>query len=312
MSTRSHLFGDLDVDVQFDVNLGAMTWFGIGGMADVVVRPRSEDALQALVERCSQSDTPMRIFGKGANLLVDDAGVDGVVLKLDHEHFTRLRFNAHGEVDRVLAMSGADLFSTVNELARQGLEGFSQMAGIPGTIGGAVRMNAGGMHGSIGDCIESVSCLDSTGRLLVYDRSQLEFRYRESNLPDELIVSAVLQLEPVDPVELRKKVKEIFAYKKSTQPLADQSAGCAFRNPVVGDERVSAGRLIDEAGCKGLQVGGAEVSSQHANFITTGPDATATHVRRLIMTIQERVRSHHGIEIEPEVVIWSREDGSSR
>ncbi|MEE3002583.1 MAG: UDP-N-acetylmuramate dehydrogenase [Planctomycetota bacterium] len=310
MSKRGHFFGDLDVDVQFDVHLGAMTWFGIGGMADVLVHPRSEEALGALVERCSQSDTPLRIFGKGANLLVDDSGVDGVVLKLDHETFTRLRFNAEGEVDRVLAMSGADLFSTVNELARQGLDGFSQMAGIPGTIGGAIRMNAGGMYGSIGDCIESVTCLDCTGQRLVYDESQLDFQYRSSNLPEGLIVSAILRLEPVDPVKLREKVREIFAYKKSTQPLADQSAGCAFRNPVIAGERISAGRLIDEAGCKGMQVGGAEVSGQHANFITTGADATATHVRALMEAVQSRVREHHGIDIEPEVVLWSRDDRS--
>jgi len=312
MSTRGHLFGDLDVDVQFDVNVGAMTWFGIGGTADMLVHPRSEESMETLVERCSQTDTPLRIFGKGANLLVDDSGVDGVVLKLDHESFTRLRFNAKGEVDRVLAPSGADLFTTVNDLARQGLDGFSQMAGIPGTIGGAIRMNAGGMHGSIGDCIESVTCVDSTGQRLVYDASQLDFQYRRSNLPEGLIVSAILRLEPVDPVKLRKKVKEIFAYKKSTQPLADQSAGCAFRNPVIDGERVSAGRLIDEAGCKGMQVGGAEVSGQHANFITTSADATATHVRQLMEAVQTIVMDHHGIGIEPEVVIWSRNDGSSR
>ena len=136
---RRTLFGDLDVDVEFDAPIGAMTWFGIGGRADALVRPRSEDAMAALAARCASSGTPIHILGKGANLLVHDDGIDGIVVRLDHEAFTRLRFNAQGKVDRVLAMAGADLFNSVQEFSRQGLAGFTQMAGIPGTIGGAVR-----------------------------------------------------------------------------------------------------------------------------------------------------------------------------
>jgi UDP-N-acetylmuramate dehydrogenase len=305
-SDRRTLFGDLDVDIEFDASVGAMTWFGIGGRADALIRPRSEEALAALFARCASSGTPMRVLGKGANLLVDDDGVDGIVVRLDHDAFTRLRFNAHGQVDRVLAMAGADLFTSVQDFSRQGLGGFTQMAGIPGTIGGAVRMNAGGIHGCIGDCIESVTCLDDRGERLVYDRSQLEFAYRHCNLPDQLVLSAVLKLEPEDPVQLRARVKDIFAAKKASQPMADQSAGCVFRNPMVDGERVSAGRLIDEAGCKGERIGGAEVSPSHANFITTGPEATAGHVQALMDVVRQRVQAEHGITLEPEVVIWSR------
>ena len=303
---RSTLFGDLDVDIEFDAPIGAMTWFGVGGRADALIRPRSEDALAALFARCAGEGVPIRTLGKGANLLVADEGVDGIVVRLDHDEFTRLRFNAQGQVDRVLAMAGADLFASVQEFTRQGLAGFTQMAGIPGTIGGAVRMNAGGMHGCIGDCIESVTCLDDRGERLVYDRSQLVFAYRHCNLPDQLVLSAVLSLEPEDPVQLRARVKDIFAAKKASQPMADQSAGCVFRNPLVDGSLVSAGRLIDEAGCKGDRIGGAEVSRSHANFITTDPDATAAHVQSLMEQVRQRVLQHHGVALEPEVVIWSR------
>lgn len=308
LHARSGLFGDLDVDVAFDEQIGAQTWFGIGGRADAIVRPRSEDALAALVSRCMDNQLPLRVLGKGANLLVDDDGVDGIVVRLDHDCFTRLRFNCQGEVHRVLAMAGADLFQSVQEFKKQGLGGFTQMAGIPGTIGGAVRMNAGGIHGCIGDCIESVTCLDMDGQRLVYDRSQIAFEYRHSNLPDQLILSAVLALEPEDPVRLRTEVLEIFAAKTASQPLADKSAGCVFRNPMLDGERVSAGRLIDEAGCKGERIGGAEVSMRHANFITTDPDATARHVQDLMTLVQDRVEDCHGVRLQQEVVIWSRNE----
>ena len=311
-TARSGLFGDLDVDVELDAPIGAQTWFGIGGRADALIRPRNEAALVTLVERCNATQTPMRILGKGANLLVADDGVDGVVIRLDHEDFTRLRFNTDGEVNRVLAMAGADLFKSVQELQRQGLAGFAQMTGIPGSIGGAVRMNAGGSHGCIGDCIQSVTCLDQTGQRLVYDRNQLDFDYRSTNLPDHLILSAVLELEPEDPVRLRNQVKEIFAAKKASQPMADQSAGCVFRNPRIDGERISAGKLIDETGCKGERIGGAQVSMSHANFITTGPDATASHVQALMQHVRDRVEHERGVVLEPEVVIWSRsEQGAS-
>ena len=311
-TARSGLFGDLDVDVELDAPIGAQTWFGIGGRADALIRPRNEAALVTLIERCNATQTPVRILGKGANLLVADDGVDGVVIRLDHEDFTRLRFNTDGEVNRVLAMAGADLFKSVQELQRQGLAGFTQMTGIPGSIGGAVRMNAGGSHGCIGDCIQSVTCLDQTGQRLVYDRNQLDFDYRSTNLPDHLILSAVLELEPEDPVRLRNQVKEIFAAKKASQPMADQSAGCVFRNPRIDGERISAGKLIDETGCKGERIGGAQVSMSHANFITTGPDATASHVQALMQHVRDRVEHERGVVLEPEVVIWSRsEQGAS-
>src|SRR5437762_1117008 len=148
----SSLFGDLDVEAITDAPIGpAMTWYGIGGRADTLIRPRTIDALATLVKRCSRSGTALRILGSGANLLVADEGVDGIVIKLDHEAFTETKYNAAGEIHAMKAMAGADMAKTLMDATRRGLEGLSQMAGIPATIGGALRMNAGGAYGAIGD-----------------------------------------------------------------------------------------------------------------------------------------------------------------
>lgn len=304
-STRSSLVGGLELDIEFDAPIGAKTWFGIGGRAAMLISPKTEDSLTTLLKRCHQSGMPVRILGGGANLLVDDAGVEGVVLCLNNDTFTRQRYNREGEVDRMQAMAGADLFKLVNETARQGLDGLSQLAGIPGTLGGALQMNAGGSFGDTGQAVESVSMLDLEGNHLELSRERLTFDYRQSNLPNGIILSAILCLQPDDPIAVRGRVREIFAQKSASQPMADNSAGCAFRNPAIDGSRVPAGRLIDEAGLKGLTIGGACVSERHANFISTTPQATARDVMRLMTQVQQRVLDHSGASLQPEVVIWS-------
>jgi UDP-N-acetylmuramate dehydrogenase len=304
-SSRSSLLGGLDVSVELDAPIGARTWLGVGGHAQMLVSPHSEAALASLLQRCHQSSTPVRVLGGGANVLVDDAGIDGVVVRLDHDTFTRRRYNRAGEVDRVQVGAGCDLFRLVNETARQGLSGLAQMAGIPGTLGGALRMNAGGRFGDIGQAVESVAMLDLEGRRLDYAVDDLTFEYRRSNLANGIVLHAVLKLEPDDPVAVRNRVREIFAFKSASQPLADNTAGCAFRNPVVDGQQVSAGQCIDEAGLKSTTIGGATVSPRHANFISTTPQATARDVMRLMIEVQQRVYDHCGVSLQPEVVIWS-------
>jgi UDP-N-acetylmuramate dehydrogenase len=310
----SSLFGDLDVEVRADVPLGPMTWYGIGGRADVLVRPRSVESLATLVKRCHRSGTPLRVLGSGANLLVADEGVDGIVIKLDEDAFTEVKYNPTGDIHAMRAMAGADMAKTLMDATRRGLEGLSPMAGIPATIGGAIRMNAGGAYGAVGDHVESVACLTRAGEKVTYPASEIKFGYRGTNIPDPIILSATFNLTPVDPIALRDRVKEIFAYKKSTQPLADHSAGCTFKNPIdpVSEERVPAGKLIDQAGLKGLTVGGATVSDRHANFIVTKPGASADDVLRLIEQIKQRVFDHSGIEIKEEIAIWKRGETTQR
>ncbi|MHC4429093.1 MAG: UDP-N-acetylmuramate dehydrogenase [Planctomycetota bacterium] len=304
------LFADLDVEVTPDAPIGSMTWYGIGGRCDLLVEPRSLKALAALVQRTHRNGTPLRVLGGGANLLVADEGADGIVVKLSSPSLREVRYNRHGEARLMRAMAGADLARTLMDATRRGLDGLSQMAGIPGTVGGAIRMNAGGAFGCIGDAVHSVTCLTRKGDLVTYPASELHFEYRSTNIPDPLVVAATFELRPDDPIALRKRVKEIFAFKKSTQPLAEHSAGCAFRNPVdpVSEERVPAGRLIEAAGLKGTTIGGASVSRHHANFVVTEPGARAEDVLQLLELVRRRVYEHCGIELEEEVVVWRRGD----
>jgi UDP-N-acetylmuramate dehydrogenase len=308
-SSSSSLFSDLDVEVKPDAPIGAMTWYGIGGRADLLVRPRRIDALATLIRRCWRSGVPLRVFGRGANLLVADEGVGGIVVRLDQPAFLRTRYRTSGDVQLLLAGAGADLAKTLMDAARRGLEGLSHLAGIPATIGGAVRMNAGGAYGCIGDAVQSVTCLDRHGERVTYRAGDIEFGYRQTNIPDPVILGVNFRLRPDDPIALRKRVKEIFEYKKSTQPLAEHSAGCVFRNPIdpVSEQRVSAGKLIDEARLKGTRIGGASVSTRHANFIVTEPGATADDVIRLMSEIRKRVFEHCGLKLEDELVIWRRD-----
>ncbi|HMN96050.1 MAG TPA: UDP-N-acetylmuramate dehydrogenase [Phycisphaerales bacterium] len=306
--TTSSLFADLDVIAEPDAPIGQMTWYGIGGRADLLIRPRTLDALQALARRCARTETPLRILGAGANLLVADEGVDGVVVRLDQPEFTSIRYNARGALETMRAGAGADMARVLMDTVRRGLDGLVQMAGIPATIGGAITMNAGGAYGAVGESVHSVGCLSRSGELVVYPRSELRFEYRRTNIPDPVVLWAAFSLTETDPVALRGRLKEIFSYKKSTQPLAEHSAGCTFRNPIdpVTERRVPAGRLLDEAGLKGRSVGGATVSARHANFITVRPGTRSDDVRKLLEIMQQTVLEHSGYELEPEISIWRR------
>jgi UDP-N-acetylmuramate dehydrogenase len=177
-------------------------------------------------------------------------------------------------------------------------------------------MNAGGAFGEIGNAVVRVHALDRQGRDLVLERSEIGFGYRYSGLNHLIITGVELRLTPGDPVALRTRLKDVMAYKKSTQPMAEKSAGCVFKNPTLdrdlagvahAGQRVSAGMLIDRAGLKGLRVGGAAVSEGHANFIVTRPDAVARDVIRLMEEVQKRVREHFGVALTPEVAVWRRE-----
>ncbi|MEM7230175.1 MAG: FAD-binding protein, partial [Planctomycetota bacterium] len=249
-ASSSSLFGDLDVDVELDAPIGQMTWYGIGGRADTLVRPRTIDALATLARRCVRSGVPLRVLGSGANVLIADEGVDGIVVRLDQPAFKEIRYNPDGDVTAVRVMAGADMARTLMDTTRRGLAGLGHMAGIPASIGGALRMNAGGKFGSIGDTVINVACLTRGGDRVTYPASELRFDYRSTNIPDPIILGATFRVSPDDPIVLRERVKEIFAFKKRTQPLAEHSAGCTFRNPIdpVTERRVSAGKLVDDAG----------------------------------------------------------------
>ena len=286
------------------------TWFGIGGGAERFATPESMEQLRA----CVRSDPGLRVLGDGANLLVDDGGVSELVVALTAPAFTGVRWEKDG---RCVVGAGANLPKLINESVRLGLAGLEGLGGIPASMGGAVRMNAGGAFGQIADAVARVHGLDREGREVVLDRADIGFSYRHSGLDDVLITSVELKLSPADGAALRTRHKEVMAYKAKSQPMAERSAGCVFKNPTLAADladigikgaRVSAGMLIDRAGCKGLAIGGASVSQRHGNFIVTDPNsAKARHVIDLMANVQDRVRAAFGVELEPEVVVWSRQ-----
>lgn len=312
-TSAATIYGDLDVQVELDAPIGARTWFNTGGTADVLLHPANVEVVSEIVRRCRRTETPLRIMGEGANMLVSDAGVDGIVLRLDTPAFRAIEFNADGNVELMRVGAGADMARVVIDTTRRGLSGLAQMAGIPASIGGAIRMNAGGAFGSIGEAVEAVACLSKSGEVNVYPKSELNFEYRSTNIPDGIVLWSVFHVTQTDPIELRSRVKEIFAYKKSTQPLGEKTAGCMFKNPVQPgeDEPTSAGKIIDQVGLKGLRVGTAEVSPIHANFITIDRGGRADDAIALAEEVVRQVKSERGIELEREVVVWRRGEETS-
>lgn len=307
-SGSSSLFADLDVEVELDAPLAQHTWYGVGGAADALVRPQSPQALAALLRRCHRSGTPVRTLGAGANLLVADEGVDGVVLQLDAPCFKEFALNAEGSPHCARVGAGRDLAKTVTEAIRSSLAGLEPLIGIPATVGGAIRMNAGGRYGAIGDVVRTVALVTPEGEERIYHRGEIAFEYRHTNLPAGTITWAILELRPEDMSVLRERAKEISRYKASVQPLDAHSAGCMYKNPVdpASGERISAGKLIDQAGLKGTRIGGALVSPQHGNFIVVEPGARAADVMALSELVQREVLARTGIRLEREVVFWRR------
>jgi UDP-N-acetylmuramate dehydrogenase len=184
---------------------------------------------------------------------------------------------------------------------RQGLTGIECLAGIPGTIGGGIRMNAGGKFGDIGAVVTRVQVMDLEGTVFDRTKDDLVFEYRSTNISARFILNASLELEPEDPERILRKTKEIWMYKRNSQPLNTKNAGCIFKNP----RGLSAGALIDQAGLKGMRVGGAQVSEKHANFIVADNGTTADDVLRLIKIIQEKVFDRNQIHLETEVQMWT-------
>lgn len=295
--------------LRIETNVPIPTWFGIGGGADRLARPTGLDQLR----ECLRIDPNMRVLGDGANLLVGDEGVAELVVVLSDPAFRSWSIDA--QTGHVEVMAGANLPKLILECARHGLAGIEGLGGIPATIGGSLVMNAGGSFGQIADVVSRIHALDRRGRDIVLDRDQVPFAYRSSGLNGLILVSADLRLQPGDPKPIRDRLKEVMAYKSQSQPMADKSAGCVFKNPTLtadladiggAGQRVSAGMLIDRAGCKGLGVGGAQVSDRHANFVVTAPHARANDVIELMSQVRRRVLDRFGVELEPEVVIWSR------
>jgi UDP-N-acetylmuramate dehydrogenase len=290
------IFSGLEDIVETGYPLAKRTWYGLGGPAEYYIRPQTLEQLKKVVRRCTENAVPMYVLGFGSNLLVRDEGVRGAVIRLDTKPFTHIEFSGH----EVTAGAGAELSKLVLTCVEKGLSGVEALTGIPGSVGGAVRMNAGGNFGDFGSAVETVTLMDKTGNVFEKSKPELVFDYRQVNITAKFILSARLKLNAGDPEQVLRRVKEIWIYKKNSQPLNTKNAGCVFKNP----PGASAGALIDKAGLKGMRVGGAVVSDKHANFFLAEEGCTSRDVTRLIDIVRQKVKEQFDVELELEIEIW--------
>lgn len=269
------------------------TTFRVGGPADVLVQP-DETALAAVLGLCRQYHVPYSFIGNGSNLLVGDKGIRGVVIEM-----TEPMGNIEVHGTQITAQAGAMLSKIANTAASNGLGGMEFAAGIPGSVGGAVVMNAGAYGGEMKDIIERVYVLDENGAQLELDRDALDLGYRHSCIPEKkyIVTKVVLELVPRDEVEIRSKMKELNEKRTEKQPLQYPSAGSTFKRP----EGYFAGKLIMDAGLRGYQVGGAQVSEKHCGFVINKGDATAADICQLMRDVSDKVQAQFGVVLEPEV-----------
>ena len=269
------------------------TTFRVGGPADVLVQP-DETALAAILALCRQYHVSYSFIGNGSNLLVGDKGIRGVVIEM-----TDPMGNIEVDGTKITAQAGAMLSKIANTAASNGLGGMEFAAGIPGSVGGAVVMNAGAYGGEMKDIIEKVYVLDENGAQLELDRDALDLGYRHSCIPEKkyIVTKVVLELVPRNEAEIRSEMKELNEKGAEKQPLQYPSAGSTFKRP----EGYFAGKLIMDAGLRGYQVGGAQVSEKHCGFVINKGDATAADICQLMRDVSDKVQAQFGVVLEPEV-----------
>ncbi|MHC4395370.1 MAG: UDP-N-acetylmuramate dehydrogenase [Planctomycetota bacterium] len=292
-----NIFSGLEKIVEADFPLAKRTWYGLGGPADYFIRPKTTEQLAEVVKRCNENNIGVYVMGFGSNLLISDDGLRAAVVKLESEHFRQIEFGDN----EVTAWAGAELSKLVLTCVEKGLSGIESLTGIPGSIGGAVKMNAGGNFGDIGAAVEAVTLMDAQGSIFEKSKPELMFDYRRTNITAKFILNARMKLGSGDPGQIMRTVKEIWIYKKNNQPLNTKNSGCIFKNP----RGASAGAMIDRAGLKGLQIGGAIVSDKHANFIIAQKDCKSRDVIRLIEAVKQRVKEQFDIDLELEIEIWN-------
>jgi UDP-N-acetylenolpyruvoylglucosamine reductase len=278
-----------------DEPMAKHTTLRVGGPADVYVEPASEADLAAILKFCDERGIKFFVLGRGSNLLVRDAGFRGVVICLAQPAFSKIEIRG----DKMFCGAGARLKNVSIEARRNGLSGFEFFEGIPGSVGGALRMNAGAMANATFDIVESVRLMDFKGNVREFFPDEMQVEYRScATLKNHIALGALLRGQP-DSMESIAQRMSAFNQKRWTSQPAAPSAGCAFKNPPT----IPAGRLIDEMGLKGTRVGGASVSQEHGNFIVNDGKATAQDVLDLIALLKAKVRAASGIELHTEVEI---------
>ena len=225
--SQMNIFKGLEQIVKSNYPLGKDTWYGLGGPADYLIEPQSVQQLQDVAKRCRENNIPIKVIGFGSNLLISDEGIRAAVIRLDSDAFSQLNFDG----ETVEAGAGLELSRVVLKCVQKGLSGLEPLTGIPGSIGGAVKMNAGGNFGDIGSVIQSVTLMDNRGHIFEKSKPELVFDYRKTNIAAKFILGCQIKLTESDSEQIMQRVKEIWIYKKNNQPLNTKNAGCIFKNP---------------------------------------------------------------------------------
>ena len=284
-----------DAIVRRDEPLAKRTTLRVGGPADYYIEPATEDDLTRLLQYCEEHSLKFTVLGRGSNLLIRDGGIRGAVICLNHANFSRLEIKG----DKLHAGAGVKLKAVAVEARRSGLTGLEFLEGIPGSLGGSLRMNAGAMGGWLFHVVEQVRYMDPSGSVHEKPVSEISFEYRGCPLfRTHLALGAVLRGSPADPAAIAARMAQYSEKRWASQPAAP-SAGCIFKNP----QEIPAGKLIDELGLKGTRVGGAVVSAEHGNFIINDGTATARDVLALIAEVKAQVKAARGVDLHTEVEI---------
>ncbi len=280
-------------------SLAPFTWFRVGGPADVLFLPADADDLAAFLAALPAA-TPVLPIGVGSNMIVRDGGVEGVVIRLAGRQFAQIE-----PLDgaRIRAGAGALDAMLAKAAAKAGIAGLEFYAGIPGTIGGALTMNAGCYGRETTDVLVEATALDRSGRRVTLTHADVGFTYRRNALPEGLIfLDATFQGSPDDPAAITARMNEITAKREASQPIREKTGGSTFKNPVdASGQKLSAWKLNDEAGMRGYRRGGAQVSEKHANFLINTGEATAADIEGLGEDVRAAVKAKHGIELEWEI-----------
>ena len=280
--------------ISYDVPLAPYTWFRVGGPAEALFSPADEDDLAAFLARLP-GKIPVLVIGVGSNLIVRDGGVPGVVIRLGGRAFGSIET---GPDSLVVAGAAALDAQVARAAADAGIDGLAFLRGVPGSIGGALRMNAGAHGGETKDTLVEARGLDRSGALRLFSNADMGFTYRHSEAPDDIIFTrATFRGRPGDPDAIRAEMERVTAAREASQPIREKTGGSTFKNP-PGQK---AWQLIDAAGCRGLRLGGAQVSEMHCNFLLNTGEATAADIEALGEEVRRRVRETSGVELEWEI-----------
>ena len=281
--------------IKRDEYLYKHTYTKIGGKADFFVTPKTYEEVQGLFRYCKNHDVPFTLIGNGSNLIVRDGGIRGVVCSLENLN------KIWREENKIIAQSGASIIDTSRRALQESLTGLEFACGIPGTVGGAVYMNAGAYGGEIKDVLETCLVIDQNGEIIQREAKELDLSYRYSNIQEsgEIVLEATFQLQPGNYDEIKAVMDDLTYRRESKQPLEYPSCGSVFKRP----PGYYAGKLIQDSNLQGVRIGGAEVSRKHAGFIVNIDHATASDYIALIRHVQKTVKEKFGVELETEVRI---------